>query len=215
MLRIFLFIAVLCFPVVAQADYFLWEDEKTGLTVTFPDTWKTQTNVNPDDVLTISGYSADADPVCTIKAVDDNRYTMYPPDFGDAVQRDAVSVPFWRSYMGHYDQYTLNKVYDGGGLGRWLASYAYASYDVQKGGVYQKRRAIMFASLYYDTLYTVECSALNHGYDLWDNNFRSVIKSIDFKKAFHNSPQGEYDDFLSGAKHYFWAQTGPEGTVHY
>ena len=215
MLRIFLFIAVLCFPLAAQADYFLWEDPKTGLTVTFPDTWKTQTNVNPDDILTISGYSADADPVCTIKAVKDGRYKMYPADFGTAVQKDAVSVPFWRDYMGHYDEYTLNKVFDGGGLGRWIASYAYASYDVRKGDIYQKRRAIMFASLYYDTLYTVECSALNHGYDLWDGNFRSVIKSIDFKKAFHNHPQGEYDNFLRDARHHFWAQTGPEGTVNY
>ena len=217
MIRIFIFIAVFCAPFIfhapAQADYFLWEDAKTGLTVTFPDIWKTQTNQNPDDILTIAGPSENGNPVCTIKATQDKRYVIYPTDFGRAVQKDAVSTAFWNSYMGLYDAYTLDAVYDGGGLGRWLASYALGSYDVRKGPVHQKRRAIMFASLYFDTLYIVECSSLNHDYDRWDNNFRSIIKSIDFKKSFHERPIGEYEDFIHQAEEHFWE--GLEGTVSY
>ncbi len=219
MIRIFIFIAVLSLPLIASqqalADYFLWEDKDTGLTVTFPDTWKKQINSNPDDILTIMAPSATGNPMCKIKAVEDKRYAIYPAEYGRAVQKDAVSTAFWHSYMANYDDYTLNSVYDGGGLGRWLASYAFATYNMRAGSAYQLRRSVMFASLYHDTLYTVECSALNHEYDKWDNNFRSVIKSIDFKKAFHERSTGDYDDFLKKANHYFWAQTGPEGTVNY
>lgn len=212
---IFLLFFVVVLPVSAQADYFLWQDNDTGLTVTFPDTWKVQTNRNPDDMLMVKGPSDGDDPTCTIKGGKDKRYVIYPANYGNAVQRDAVSIPFWNSYMGHYDNYQIDKVYDGGGLGRWIASYATATYAKRDGGVYQQRRGIMFASLYFDTLYIVECSSLNHAYEKWEKNFRSIIKSIDFKKMYHERPIGEYENFLKNADPLFWAQTGPEGTTSY
>lgn len=214
-MRFFVFLAIILFPITAKADYFLWQEPDSGLTITFPDTWKTQNNRNPDDVLSISGPSAGDDPTCQVKISEDKRYVIYPARLGDAVQREAVSTPFWQSYMTHYDQTRLDRVYDGAGLGRWLASYATASYSKRDGTSYQQRRAIMFASLYNDTLYIIECSSLNHAYGRWENNFRSIIKSIDFKKAYHQWPIGDYNDFMMGAQINFWAQTGPEGTVRY
>lgn len=214
-MRYLLLIALLILPSTARADYFVWEDAKSGLTASFPDRWKKQNNHNPDDVLTITAPSANDDPTCKVKVSNDRRYVIYPSTYGDAVQRDAVSIPFWKSYMGHYDDYVLDRVYDGGGLGRWLASYALGSYSVRNGSVSQQRRGIMFASLYFDTLYIVECSSLNHAYERWEKDFRSIIKSIDFKKSFHQRKTGEYRNFLNDAERYFWAQTGPEGTVAY
>ena len=207
---------VLFVPVrAAQADYFLWQDAQSGLSVTFPDTWKEQNNRNVDEVLRIAAPSDGGDPVCSIKVSDDHRYSIYPPKYGQAIQKEAVSIPFWKSYMGHYDDYIIDRVYDGGGLGRWVASYALGSYSLQDGTAYAQRRAIMFASLYHNTVYIVECSTLNHAYEQWDNDFRSIIKSIDFKKAYHSFPIGDYHDFLSGSELYFWSQTGGEGTTRY
>lgn len=215
-MKIFLCLIVLLLSAQpAKAHYFVWQDNDSGLSVSFPDTWKTNNNRGVDDALTISAPSDGEDPVCKIQISDDKRYTIYPPDFGDAVQRDAVSIPFWKSYMGNYDDYVIDRVFDGGGLGRWRASYALATYSKRDGTAYQQRRAIMFASLYYDRLYVVECSTLNHGYERWDNDFRSVIKSIDFKKAYHEKKIGDYHNFLALADKYFWAQTGPEGTTTY
>lgn len=215
-MKFLIFLIVLFAPFqVAKADYFLWQDPKSGLTATFPDTWKEQNNRKPEDVLTVSGPSNGDDPKCVIKVSDDKRYTIFPSDYGRAVQHDAVSVPFWKSYYASYDDYTIDRVYDGGGLGRWLASYALGSYELRDGTVFQQRRALMFASLYYDKLYIVECSSLNHAYERWDNNFRSIIKSIDFKKTYHERKTGDYYDFLAKADKYFWAQTGPEGTTAY
>ncbi|MCI5059926.1 MAG: DUF1887 family protein [Alphaproteobacteria bacterium] len=183
--------------------------------MTFPDTWETQGNRHPDDVLRISAPSNGEDPICNVKISDDKRYSIYPPEYGKAIQKEAVSIPFWKSYMGNYDEYILDRVYDGGGLGRWIASYALGSYSLRDGTAFQQRRAIMFASLYNNKLYIVECSTLNHGYERWDNDFRSIIKSIDFKKAYHNFSIGEYHDFLSDSDLYFWSQTGGEGTAKY
>lgn len=215
-MRFLLLLTLILIPVQsAKADYYLWEDPKSELTITFPDTWKTVSSSHPDAILTVLGPSDNGNPKCEVKASEDKRYVIYPPDYGDAIQREAVSIPFWKSYMGNYDDSSISRVYDGGGLGRWLASYAFANYSMRNGTAIQQRRGIMFASLYYNTLYVVECSSLNHDYERWDNDFRSIIKSIDFKKIYHERPIGDYADFLKGANQYFWAQTGPEGTTQY
>jgi len=202
-------------PISAKADYLLWQDAKSGLSVTFPDTWKKQINRNPETVLTIEGPANGDKPVCTINVSDDKRYTIFPPKYGQAVQKEAVSSAFWRSYMERYGAYNLDNVFDGGGLGRWVASYATGSWETNLGKVTQTRRGLMFASLYYNKLYVVECSTLNHAYDNWENDFKSIIKSIDFKKMYHESLEGNYEKFLDQADQLFWTQTGPEGTTAY
>jgi hypothetical protein len=214
-LRLLPLIALLLFPTAAKADYFVWKDEKTGMTATFPDTWKTVNNLHPETILTIMGPAEKDQPVCKINVRDDKRFTIYPARYGDAVQRVAVSTGFWRSYMGNYDDYTIDRVYDGAGLGRWFASFALGSYSQRFGTAMQTRRAIMYASLYNDKLYVLECSTLNHAYERWAADFKGIIKSVDFKKAYHELPHGEYANFLKESELYFWAQTGPEGTTAY
>ena len=119
-LRLFIFIVVLFLPGVAKADYFFWQDEKTGMSMTFPDTWKTVNNVNPDTILTVVGPSETGQPICRVDVRPDGRYTIYPARYGAAVQKVAVSRPFWQKYLGQYDKFDLGNVYDG--AGRWFAS---------------------------------------------------------------------------------------------
>jgi hypothetical protein len=214
-LRLFIFIVILALPSIAKADYFVWQDEKTGLSLTFPDTWKMQSNAGDNTILTVAGPSTGEQPSCTIDAVADKRYTIFPARYGDEVQKVAVSRPFWDKYLGRYNEHRLGTVVDGAGLGRWFASYAMASYSRNFGSVLQARQAIMFASLYRDTLYVIECSALAHGYQNWEPDFKGIIKSVDFKKAYHELPTGEYENFLKDAEAYFWAQSGPDGTTAY
>lgn len=218
-MRLFLYLTLFALSIVplsAQADYYVWQEPESGLTMSYPDTWKKRNNRHVDDVLSIVGPSSNnGDPTCDVKISNDKRYVIYPPEYGEAVQRDAVSLPFWKSYMANYDDYDLHNVFDGGGLGRWHASYALASYDKHNGSALEQRRAIMFASLYFDTLYIVECSSLNHDYERWVADFQSIIKSIDFKKSYHELPTGDYANFLKQADQYFWSQTGPAGTTKY
>ena len=128
MTRILFAIAILLIPTAAQADYFFWQDPKSGLTLTYPDTWEKQNNQNPDTVLTIEGPANLAKPQCKVNVADDSRYVIFPAKYGQAVQKDAVSTEFWKSYMGLYDDYMIDSIYDGAGLGRWVASYSQGLY---------------------------------------------------------------------------------------
>lgn len=215
MLRLFIFIVVLAMPSLAKADYFLWQDDKTGLTMSFPDTWKMQNNANVNTILTIGGPSDNGQPVCRVDVRPDKRFMIFPVRYNDAVQKVAVSKPFWEKYLGQYDGFDLGGVYDNAGLGRGNASYAVAAYKSHLGNVMQQRRAVMFASLYGDKLYVVECSSLAHEYERWEMDFRGIIRSIDFKKYYHELPTGEYANFLKDAEMYFWSPSGPEGTIAY
>jgi hypothetical protein len=214
-LRLLPLLALLVLPLPAKADYFVWNDPKSGMSLTFPDMWQRQNNLRPDTIMTVMAPSENDQPVCKVDVRDDKRFVIYPVRYSDPIQKVAVSLPFWKNYLGHYDDYTLDGVYDGAGLGRGFASYALASYTQRFGTTMQTRRAIMFASLYHDKMYVIECSSLNHAYEQWAADFRGVIKSVDFKKANHELPTGEYANFLREAELYFWAQTGPEGTVAY
>lgn len=215
MIRFLILSLLVLTPTVARADYFLWKDPKSGLTISFPDTWEVVHNQKPDEVITVIGSSVHDNPVCKVAVNDDKRFVIFPAEYGRDVQKVAVSAPFWDKYLAQYEGYNLDRVYDGAGLGRWHASYALASYTTHSGTVLQVRRGIMFASLYNDKLYTLECSSLNHAYEAWAPAFKDIIKSVDFKKAYHEFPTGEYANFLKGADQYFWSQSAPDGTVAY
>ena len=207
------FLALISFLPSARADYFVWRDAQTGLMLTFPDSWKTATSAMPDTILTLLGPTADK-PECRISAHEDGRYKIFPARYGEAVQRVAVSREFWRDYLNRYEGYDLGKVYDGGALGRWFASYTVVRFDRYAGTVLQPRQGIMFASLYGGTMYIAECSSLAGSFATWRPQFESIIKSIDFKAIYPPQIQGYYGDFLKGADMYFWSQTGPDGTYN-
>lgn len=204
------------FSAPAQADIYRWSDPDSGLSLSFPDTWAPVSSRDSATVLTVMAPSSDAFPKCEVKVQDDRRYVIFPVRYGSAVQKDTLSSPFWEAYLGEYDQFTLHEVVDGAGLGRGHASYALAGYVNYDGTVLERRRAIMFASLYYDTLYVVECSALDHAYADWHFPFLSVIKSVDFVKTYNETPSGNYRDFLNPSGALFWSQTNsPDSVVRY
>ena len=205
MFRIALLSLFLFVPGMAQADYFAWKDAGSGLEITFPDTWRSVSTQDRDDVLRIVAPSDNAYPLCEVKVHDDRRYVIFPVEFSSAIQRQTVSREFWDAYLGEYEDYRLDTVQDNAGLGRGFASYAYAAYTQRDGTVLEARRAIMFASLYFDKLYVVECSALEHAYEDWHFQFLDVIKSVNFEKTYNEIPSGNYfRDFTRDEERYFY-----------
>ena len=90
MLRLFIFIVVLAMPSLAKADYFFWEDEKSGLTMTFPDTWKMQNNAGPDTIMTIGGPSENAQPQCHVDVRADKRWKALLASHSDPALDPAI-----------------------------------------------------------------------------------------------------------------------------
>lgn len=181
----------------ARADVVVWQDADTGLSLSWPDTWEIVNAADPDDIVTLAAPGRGDDAVCRVRARTDRRYMIYPSRYAWAVQRVAYSKAFWYDYLeGEYRDATIRDFGEPAGIGRGFASYALADFIQPGPGRDTLRRGLMTASLYHDTAYIVDCSALAGAYARWAPMFRSIMKSVDFKKAIHEVPSGHYRNFL-------------------
>lgn len=182
----------------AKADYFVWEDPKSGLTLSYPDTWRMVSQRQPDEVLSIIAPSSTGeDAVCRVRVKDDKRFLIYPPQLADDVQPVAYGEEFWRRYLNEYDNVSLYGTTSNSGLGRGFGSFSVAGYDAALFSSYGKRRGIAAAALYFDKVYVMDCSARAEAFEKWQPLFLSVIGSVDFKKAHHEVWTGDYRNFLN------------------
>lgn len=182
----------------AHADYFVWQDPDTGLSMSYPDTWRRGNNQNPNDIMTILAPSGEEDARCVVRASDDQRFLIYPPRYSAAVQKVAYSKAYWDAFVKIYDNPHIHAVFDQAGLGRGVASYATASYDTVWPEPYARRTSVMSVSLYNGTAYLLDCSTGEKSFAKWRPLFMSIMASIDFKKSHHELVTGDYRYFLDG-----------------
>lgn len=199
---------------IAHAEYYLWQDQGTGLTISFPDTWKEVSSNEPDDVLTIMPPSGRAHAACRVRVREDGRSLIYPPRLSDAIQKTDYSLPFWEKYLKEYNDAKIVNFRDGAGLGRGFASYATAEYDSAVQGPYMHRKALMFASLYDDKAYVLECSSHRDAFNDWKGLFLSIAGSMDFRKIDNELITGNYRNFLADPKIEFEGVEGNETTYY-
>lgn len=194
-------VAVAAFVVPAKADYFVWEDAKTGLTLSFPDTWKQMNNQNPTDLVNVSIPSGDDNASCRVRAEDDKRFLMYPNAARSDIRDDYFTKDFWDKYTSAYDNVTIVRQQDNAGLGKGFASMTIASYttppSTPEAGDMMDRAGLMAVAHYYDTVYVAECSTYMPNYAAYHTAFLQFFKSINFKKEHHELMVGDYENFLN------------------
>lgn len=178
----------------ARADVFFVEDQNDRFTVTFPDTWKQTDNQKPDDKLTVYAPGQYNFATCRVRVREDRRFVIYPSELSDEVQRVNISRDFWDDYLGEYDNVSVEVFKDNAGLGLGNASMVEAAFDTAEGALVHKR-GIMFAAIYHDQLYIVDCSAEESVYDGFRPAFLGIVKSVDFTKINQGRPNGHYRDF--------------------
>ncbi len=205
---------VLSVPQAAQADYVVWKDSDTGLSLSWPDSWRIVSSADPDDVITIMAPSGRGHAACRVRAREDMRFAIYPPHYAGTVQRVGYSADFWSRYLAEYTDYQIYRAYDGAGLGRGFASYAIAGYESAVPGPYMARRSIMFASNYNNIVYILECSSHEDTFTRWQNLFLSIAGSVDFKPARHQLRNGHYRNFISDRRIQFRGDEGPNRVVY-
>ena len=189
-------LVVSAFTTTAKADYFVWQDAKTGLSLSYPDTWRQVSHRHPDEIFTIIAPSSEGDDaVCRVRAREDRRFLVYPPHLAPDVQKIAYSKDFWDAYLGEYDNVDFYGYMDGAGLGRGFGSFAVAGYDAALFSPYGDRRGIAGVSLYNDKAYVVDCSARTTAFSKWQPLFLSIIGSVDFKKTHDELWSGDYRNF--------------------
>lgn len=196
--RSFILAAVLCFMGVgsAKAEIFFVEDQVNRFSLSFPDLWKTANNQKPDDKLTVVGPGEPDFAFCRVRVREDRRFLVYPRKYAGNIQKVAYSRDFWNRYLGEYDDVQVDNFNEPGGLGKGFGSFTEATYTTAEGTIMRKR-GLMFASLYHDRAYIVDCSAEASVYYKWRPAFMSIVKSVDFEKIVHELPSGNYRNFLS------------------
>jgi hypothetical protein len=199
MFRFFLVIILVCVctPILAHADVFVWQDEHTKFTVSYPDRWGRVNDQKPQDVLTVLAPRSDDDAACRFRVESEGRYKIFPRMLAGAVQRTAVSRDFWERYVQEFDSATVDSVTDNGGLGAGFASIARVTYQSSvHGSGSQGRSALILAAVYDNKLYTAECSTALDAMDRWEAQFLSIIKSITFRSEYAAPHSGHYRPFL-------------------
>ncbi len=200
LLKSFLVGAVFCSIALSsyavKANIFIIEDQDNRFTISFPDLWKKVGNQKLDDRLTVLGQGENDFAVCRVRSREDRRFVIYPSKFDDEIQRVSFSRDFWNDYLGDYNEVSVDAFKDDSGLASGTASMVEASYETAEGAIVRKR-GLMFASLYHDQLYIVDCSSEESLYGKWRPAFLSIIKSIEFNRVTSNHKSGYYRDFMS------------------
>ncbi len=176
----------------AHADYFVWQDPKTGARLTYPDTWRMINNQKPDDLVTLLGPSATERPLCRLRARHDGRFTGYPTHFSSDIQHLAYSTEFWNDYTGEYDNVTIHDIKDDSGIGKAFASLTVFGFTDAIAKTGQLRTGQVFAGIYFDTAYIFDCSSTAHAFQTWQPEFMSIAKSVNMRAITTASPNGYY-----------------------
>jgi len=193
----------------ARADYFVWADEDTGLTATFPDTWRVVANQQPDDILTVALPSGEDKAVCFIRADIDKRFLIYPQHLRKDVQKVAYSKDFWKEYNATYQNVQILGYGDETGLGKGYASTEMIAYSTPPDEPFENRAAILSVSNYYDKTYIAGCSSKQDSYKKYATAFLSFMKTVDQKKAYHELTIGNHPrNFLADPHMEFKNQNG-------
>lgn len=193
----------------AQANYFVWTDPDTEMTMSYPDTWVRVNNQKPGDRMTIAAPGDDM-ARCTVHIQEDKRFLYFPLRYQDAVQKVAFSTEFWSDVFANYANVKVHRFLDGSGLGKGVGSYVLITYDELWPKDETGLAGIMLVSLYHDDAYVASCTSKKEAFDAWRGYFGSIISSIDFKKVPHELFVGEYRDFLNDINLIFSRQDGLE-----
>lgn len=197
----------------AQASVFVWQSEDGMVSASFSDSWGLVHNQSPSGLMTIKAPGDHDYATCQVNASDDGRFKVYPVHYAPNIQRLHVSKGMWEGHFARESSVTFHKVLDNAGLSDGFASMASVSFETANGPKMMKR-ALAFASLQGDTLYTVECSAEEHAYHKWHNAFLSFVKSVEFKRTTNHALTGYYRDFLADSEIKIKGQTILEDTYH-
>ncbi len=185
----------------SRADYALWRDPGTGVTLTYPDTWMRVNNHQPDDLLTIRAPSGRGDATCRVRAREDGRHTIYPRFFDSDVQKTDYSRNFWDTYWdASYENLKVLRFFDETGLGRAHGSFMSVSYEVSAPGkVIMPRKAMAFVSFAYNQVYVLECSSHADAFAQWEDLFLSIAGSVDTPKIRHEFKRGYRISAIGGS----------------
>ncbi|HRK97917.1 MAG TPA: hypothetical protein PLE43_05485 [Alphaproteobacteria bacterium] len=188
--------AMLVMTASAKADYIVWTDIHTGARVSYPDTWKTINNQQPDDIITLSIPSGEDNASCRLRANEDRRFVIYPNRYRDEVRDTNFTNDFWTDYTASYDNVNVIRQQNEAGLGQGYASMTLISFVTPPDEPYADKAGLMLVTNYGDKVYVAECTSTSMSYRQYHTAFLSFFKTISFKPAYSVTKVGDYRNFL-------------------
>ncbi len=189
-------LTALCAATPAKADYFVWADQKSGVELSYADTWKQLNNQQPNDIFTVGVPSGADAATCRVRVDKDGRYKIFPSQYNADIQAISYSKSYWDEYNALYQDVSVHTFREVAGLGKGFGSMEVISYTTAPDEPQQRRTGILFVSFYNNQAYVAECSATAESYAKYHEGFLDFVKSIEFQKTVHELTVGNYRDFL-------------------
>lgn len=186
--------ALLYAPNAAQAEIFVYHDPDYDFSLSFPDSWHTQSPESEINIFRVSANDPKARATCRIEAQNDKRVAIYPEEYMQDAVEFTVDDRFWEIYNNEYGNVDVVMRRDGAQLDKAHAEVEVMHYDGKDG---QRMSGMILASFYADTRYVMHCEATQEEYPKYAPLFGSVIESFTLQNKYHVTPTGFYRDFLA------------------
>lgn len=194
---------LLAFAPQAKADTFVWQDPVNDYTVSFPDTWKIQTDDDAYTRLRIAGPLGEDMPTCRMQVHHDGRLQIYPKRLLDTAVVETLDRAFWEKEVSEFNDANIMDYYAPASLGAkgdaTGVQFTY-TFDMGDDGGKVPMRGVALASIYGPDRYEMMCSSKADVYPRWATLFLSIIDSVELKSKYHPFPTAYYRNFLMDPK---------------
>ncbi len=186
-----------CITDTAHADYYLWEDSRSGITLSFPDSWQMGSAIDPSTIIRLKAPApAEHYTTCRVRTQEDRRYLSYPPINDETVHQVAYGGHYLKSHVETYRESRLLNFGKEAALGNGPASYAVFDYKKHlEEREFIDMRKIVFVSFKYKTVTFFECESNVGEFKKWYPIFLSIAKSIDHPRIHHELSNGNFRFF--------------------
>lgn len=186
----------------AQADTFVWKDEKNGYTMSWPDSWLMQTPDTDSTAIRIGGPIGEDLATCRLQVVDDGRLKIYPKRLMTQAVYETLDRDFWDAEVGQFKNAQITEYYAPASLGNQGDATAIQVSFAQDTGAEQMAHmhGVMIGSIYGGKRYVGSCSSRAEVYAKWSDLFMSILDSVQLEARYHPFATGYYRNFLTDPK---------------
>ena len=184
----------------AEAEVFVWNDHETGLSLSYPDSWRRQVQLREDERLRIMQPQGHDFAQCAL-------YTM---DQTDPLLDNAAVVDYFNN-RGVLDA-VITKRTDNAGFGQTAAVYSEVNHSLSWAGQRWPMQAMVFDTISDGVRYSLVCSAVAGRLQRYRAFFLGIASSVDLQPVGHPLPYGLYRDFMR--EHVYLTNDLRESAVH-
>lgn len=182
----------------ARAEVFVWQDPTYDISVSFPDNWVRQANLDDDLRLQILAPQGMDHAACRLYVTDDGLFRDAPAKANMEVSNfvfDQEQIKQEIYARPDTDMVRLASYMTNAKLGRAAAVAAEVDFQKRWAGSVYPMHAMVMASQYHGKHIVMSCETLASSWARWDQVMKGIFKSVDMPSAWAIEPNGMYRRF--------------------